>query len=240
MAELKNKESARRVGRRIGILLLVQAILAIPVFTEVGMLRSIIVAGFLENAAGSAVQIRVALLLLFVLGALTLVVAIEGLPLFRRYAERMALAFLALSILGMALEGTETHAIRTMLSTSLQYAKPDAPKEILQVVASTARSTWSSAHFTNLMLGHLKLFVLYVILFRSALVPRALAGFGIAASILSMTAAIRALLGYRFLYALIAPAGLCLIFLSIWLVIRGFAEREPVEGTLDQSSHRIG
>ena len=218
--------SAKTAGRVIGVLLLVQALLAIPVFTEFGMMHSVIAPRFLQNAAADALQIRIALLLLFVLGAITLVVAIEGLPIFRRHGERLALLFLALSAIGLANEAVETHAIRTMLSLSVQYAKPDAPRELLETLAATARSTWSSTHFTNLWLGHVKVLILFVILFRSALVPRALAGVGIAATILSNAGAIRGLLGYRFLYPTIAPAALCMITLAVWLIGKGFREHE--------------
>jgi hypothetical protein len=36
---------------------------------------------------------------------------------------------------------------------------------------------------------------------------------------------IRALLGYRFLYPMIAPTGLCILTLAVWLIVRGFDDR---------------
>lgn len=233
MSREERVSSNKRAGRIIGALLLVQAILAVPVFTEIGMMRAVFSSQFLAGAAASAIQIRIALLLLMVLGGITLAVAIEGLPIFRRHGERMALVFLALSVIGMAGEAAESHVVRSMLSMSIQYNKPGAQHDVLEALSKIARSAWASTHFTNLLMGHLKVFVLFLILFRSALVPRGLAAIGITATILSNVAAIRGLLGYRFLYPLIAPAGLCVIALAVWLVVKGFRESEqslqPVE-----------
>jgi hypothetical protein len=233
MSREERVSSNKRAGRIIGALLLVQAILAVPVFTEIGMMRAVISPQFLAGAAASAIQIRIALLLLMVLGGITLAVAIEGLPIFRRHGERMALVFLALSVIGMAGEAAESHVVRSMLSMSIQYNTPGAQHDVLEALSKIARSAWASTHFTNLLMGHLKVFVLFLILFRSALVPRGLAAIGITATILSNVAAIRGLLGYRFLYPLIAPAGLCVIALAVWLLVKGFRESEqslqPVE-----------
>ena len=68
--------STKRIGRLVGALFLIQALLAIPTYTEVGMMRSVIQKDFLANAAANATQIRVALLLTFVLTAMTLAAAL--------------------------------------------------------------------------------------------------------------------------------------------------------------------
>ncbi|HEV2708380.1 MAG TPA: DUF4386 domain-containing protein [Pyrinomonadaceae bacterium] len=217
--------SAKNIGRVVGLLFLAQALLAVPVYTEVGMMRSVIAPDFLTNAAGSAMQVRVAVLLTFVLSALTLAAALTAWPVLFRHSQRMALLFLSLCVVGVATQALEAAATRDMVSMSLLYAKPDAPKELFATLGALARSTWSSTHFVNLALGHLKAFVFYVIIYRFALVPRALGGVGIAATLLSMTAATMPLLGYSFSYLMIMPAGLMQLVLSLWLTFKGFAER---------------
>lgn len=217
--------SAKHAGRIIGFLFLAQMLLAIPVYTEVGWLRPIIAPGFLENAAGSALQIRLALLLVFVLAGLTLAIAIVALPIFRARSERMAILFVALGALGPAMQAMETHAVRAMLAMSLEYATPGAPRQILEAMAPIAKAAWRSAHFTNLMGGHLTIFVLYVILFRLALIPRAFAGVGIAVTILSTTAAALPLVGQPFSYFLVMPTGLTQLALIVLLLVRGFRDR---------------
>jgi hypothetical protein len=84
--------SAKIVGRIIGLALLIQLLLALPVYFV--WMRPVTGTGFLENAAASALQIRFALLVTFMLGAMTFTAAIMAMPVFRRYSERLALAFL--------------------------------------------------------------------------------------------------------------------------------------------------
>ena len=217
--------TAKSVGRIIGVLFLLQVLLAPPVYTQWGMMGSVTAPDFLVNAAGHAMQIRVAVLLTFVLSGLTLAAALMALPVFRRHSERMAFLFLAFSILGLATQVIESVATRDMLSLSLMYTKADAPKEFLETFGAVARSTWTSAHFVNLMLGHLKAFVFFVIIYRFALVPRVLGGIGMAATLLSTTAATMPLLGYRFSYLMIAPTALTQLALTLWLIVKGFEER---------------
>jgi hypothetical protein len=215
--------SAKSVGRIIGVMFLVQGLLAPPVYLR--LMRPVTIRDFLATAAGSALQIRVAVLLSFVLGGLTLAVAIAAMPVFRRHSERMALALLALSIVGCATLAVESIAIRNMLSVSQEYAKAGAANELVQTLGGMARSTWISAHFTNLMVAHGTGVVFYSILFRFALIPRALAAFGMAASLLSLTAVIMPLFGYRFVFLMLMPVGLSQLALILWLIVRGLDER---------------
>jgi hypothetical protein len=219
-------KTEKSVGRIIGILFLAQVLLAPPVYTEWGMLASVTAPDFLANAAGKAMQIRVGVYLTLVLSALTLAAALIALPVFRKYSERMAFLFLALSVVGLATQVIEGVVTRDLLSMSLMYAQANAPKEFLEPLGALTRSTWTSAHFINLMLGHLKVFVFFVIMFRFALVPRVLGGIGMAATLLSTTAATMPLFGYPFSYSLIAPTGLTQLVLTLWLIVKGFKERD--------------
>ena len=72
------------------------------------MMGSVFAPDFLTNAAASATQIRIAVLLLPVLSALTLAAAIVALPVFRRHSEGMALWFLALCIVGLVSQLVES------------------------------------------------------------------------------------------------------------------------------------
>jgi uncharacterized protein DUF4386 len=216
--------SAKSIGRVIGLMFLAQSLLAPVVYFR--LMRPVTAPGFLANAAGSSLRVRVAILFTFVLGALTLAIAVAAMPVFRRYSERMALAFLALSIVGLATLAVESIAIRTMLSLSQEYAKAGAANELFQTLGGIARSTWHGAHYTNLMVAHGTVFVLYGILFRFALVPRALAAFGMAATLLSITAVAMPLLGYRFAFLMLLPTALSHLALIPWLIVRGFGERQ--------------
>lgn len=45
---------------------------------------------------------------------------------------------------------------------SLMYATAGAPTEMLETVGAVLRSAWS-AHFTNLLVGHITMFTVFII-----------------------------------------------------------------------------
>jgi hypothetical protein len=217
--------SAKSVGRIIGILLLVQAAAGFVVnFVLMGPVMTV-PPGFLVNAAGSALQVRVAVLLGLATGALTVGIAIAAWPVFRRYSQTMALWFLALSVVGFSLLALENISVLTMLSLSQEYAKASATQELFQTIGLLVRSARTSAHYTNLLMTGAMVFVFYSVLWRFALVPRALAAFGLAAVMLQIIAVTMPLFGYRIVFLLILPLGLSQLTLALWLMAKGFEER---------------
>jgi hypothetical protein len=216
--------SAQSVGRIAGILLLAQIVAAF-LAQFVLLARVSAPPGFLANAAGSALQVRVSVLLWFVASALTLAVAITALPVFRRYSERMALLYLALSVLGLSTSASDNAAVLNMLSLSREYAPAGAGNELFQALGAMARSARYAAHYINLVVGGITAFVLVSILFRFALVPRSLAAFGLATFPFQITAVAMPLLGYRYQAVMLIPAALSLLALVLWLLAKGFEER---------------
>jgi len=218
--------SAKSIGRIVGILLLAQAVAAF-LAQFVLLARVSAPPGFLANAAGSALQVRVSVLLWFVASALTLAVAIATLPVFRQYSERMALLYLALSVLGLSTSAFDNVAVLNMLSLSQDYATAGAANELFQALGAMARSARYAAHYINLLVGGITAFVLVSILFRFALVPRALAALGLATFPAQITGVAMPLLGYRYQAVMLMPAALSLLALVLWLIVKGFEERQP-------------
>jgi hypothetical protein len=212
------------IGRIIGILLLVQLVgLMVPFI----LLMPIATSGFLENAAGIAVQIKIAVFHLFVNGAVTLGIAITAFPVLRDYSYRMALWFLALSIIWFSMQAVDNAHILSMLSLSQQYTAEGASNpELFQTLGEAVRATRRWAHYTELLVIDVWFFVLYSFLYRFALVPRLLAAFGLLTVILHTTGITLPLfLGYGSVTLMGVPLALSHIALALWLLIRGFAER---------------
>ncbi len=95
------------------------------------------------------------------------------------------------------------------------------------------RAAWRWAHYTHLLsvVGWMLLFC--GVLFRLALVPRALAAAGIVATLMQLGGiTLPVLLGYRVplppeVWGM--PLGLAYLCLSLWLIARGFAD-QPADG----------
>jgi hypothetical protein len=220
----------RNIGRLIGALFLTQMVVA-PV-VNFGLLGPAIMApaGFLPNAAAHALQLNLAVLLLLLTGALWIAIASVALPLLSQFSRTMAFAFLALATVtfsGVVVEGI---ALKSMLSLSQAYVSADAVNGGFEAMAAVVRSLRNSAHYSNLLVSGTALVVFYLILLRSVLIPRVLAGFGVATAVLLIAGAIIPLLGYPTVMLMFMPVGLGQLAVVLWLLAKGF-ERRPLPAT---------
>ena len=215
----------RRTGRTIGALLLVQIVVA-PLVNFVLLGPVFAAPGFLENAAGHWLQVSLGALLGLAMGAISLGIAIAAFPVFRRLNRTLALWFLALAAVSISLTAVESTTVMSLLSLSQAYAKADsADGELFQGLRVVVASARNWAHYIGLIVAGSMVFVMYAVLCRFTLVPRALAAFGMAAALLQIVAVTMPLFGHRIVFLMLLPLGLSHLALAAWLVAKGFAER---------------
>jgi hypothetical protein len=219
--------NAKNTGRVAGVLILVQGIGGY--LTNFGIIGPALAPpGFLVSAAPHALRVGISALLGIVAGAFATLIAITVWPIFKKYSERMALLFLAFAVAALALAVVENGRLMSLLSLSQAYAASGATDpaafEGLRGVVAAGRN-W--AHFTHLIVGGSTFFVLYATTFRFALIPRALAAFGMAAAALQVATVSLPLLGGHVIFPLLAPAGIANLALVLWLLVKGFADKEP-------------
>lgn len=221
--------SARRTSQIIGVMLL--AHLVTGLILPYVLLRPLSVppAGFLEAAAGMSSQVRLNVLVLFVGGAIPVGIAVAVWPLVRQRGYALRLWLLALAVVNLSLQVVENGHWLSMLSLSEAYAEAGAADAgRFQSLAIVVRSAWKWAHYSHIMVVVGWLFVLYGLLFRTAMVPRALAAMGLVATILQVTGiTLPVFLDYRMPYPALfgMPLGLVNLALASWLMAKGL--REP-------------
>jgi len=217
--------TARSAGRIAGALLIAQ--MTGGFVTNFVLLQPALdPPGFLVNAAAHAQRVGAAALLGMVTGALSLAIAITVLPVLRKFSERMTLTFLALSVAALSLSVVENAKVMSLLSLSQTYAAsngsdPAAFAGLRSVVA--ASRNW--AHFTQLIVGGSTFVVLFATLYRFALIPRALAGFALAAGALQIATVARPFFGAQVVFPLLAPAGIAYLLAAAWLLAKGFPDK---------------
>ena len=220
---------AKSFSRTIGVLLFVHLVagLTVPYI----LLRPLATStDFYASAAGISFQVRLAVLLLFVGGAVTVGIAIAALPVFRQYSGALALWLLALAVVNLSLQAVENAAWLSMLSLSQEYAKVGAAADagLFQGLGAVVHSAWKWAHYTHLLFMVSWIFVLYVMLYRSALIPRALAVIGLITAMLQITGiTLPQFLGYPSVMPVATgmPLGVSYLALILWLMVKGFEER---------------
>jgi hypothetical protein len=215
-------ENSKRVARTIAVLLLVQ--MACGPLVNFGLLGPVTRdPGFLANAAANAWQASLAAMLGLAMGGLFLAIAITAWPLFRRCSERMALGLIALAAVGCSLAAVESASVLSMLSLSQAYAKAGAADgTAFQALAIAVGSARKWAHYIHLIIEGCSIILMYGVLCRFALIPRALAAFGMFAALLLPVTVTISVFGHAFMFAMLVPLGLSQLALVAWLLLKGF------------------
>jgi Domain of unknown function (DUF4386) len=217
--------SPKSVGRIIGILLVLQlAGLTVPFILMLPLTRG--TSEFLVNAPAIAFQIKVAVFLLFTNCALTIGISIAAFPIFREYSHSMALLLVSASMIMFSLQAVDNAHLLSMLSLSRQYAQAGGQEELFRTLAVAVGAIRRWGHYTELLAIDGWIFVFYCLLYRSARVPRALAGFGLLTVTLHFTGiTLPLLLGYGSVTLMGATMALSHVALALWLMAKGFKER---------------
>lgn len=214
-----------RPGRLVGSLLFVQLAGLILPFVLLGPL-----AGgtptYLAAAAANAVQIKVAVALLFANCALTVVISVVVVRALRDRADALALLVLVASVIMFVQQSADSIYVLSMLSLGQRSAETGGSAEFLQAIAATLASTRRWAHVTELLAIDCWIALLYGLLLRSRAVPRALALFGLVTVGLHFTGVpVRMFVGLGPVLWMAASMAPSHVALASWLVVKGFEER---------------
>jgi hypothetical protein len=217
--------SAKRIGQIVGLLITVQLICGLLV--SFVLLRPLTEPpGFLENAAGSSLQLSAAVILWFVTGALSIAIAITAWPIFRRYSATMALWFLSLSVVTFSLFAVQNGTVMSMLSLSRAFAETGtADAALFEALGAMVSAAYVWAGNTSGLVAEATIFVFYCILHRFSLIPRALSAFGLVAVLLKITAITMLFFGLPFVLPMVLPMVVGYVALALWLMAKGFQER---------------
>jgi hypothetical protein len=226
--------AARRAGLIVGVVIIVQMICSALVnfVLEAPLFGA---PGFLVGAAAHARQIGLAALLGLITGALPLGIAITAWSIFARRSRTLAPWFAALAVVGLALAAVESASVMSLVSLSEAYTKATVGEreqlQMLRIVVASARN-W--VHYMGRILDGAAILVLYAVLYRLVLVPRALAGFGLVAATSMIAGVAMPFFGRGVVFPMLAPLGLSQLILAIWLMTRGFRDRpDPAQPPVD-------
>jgi Domain of unknown function (DUF4386) len=214
-------DAATRAGRIIGVLMILQMagsglvnfVLVGPVFDDPESLA---------NVASHSRQMGIAVLLGLTIQALWLGIAVTALPILLQRARTLMLWFVALAVVSIAVVVVENVDVMSIVSLGEGYARASAAEreqlETVQIVVASGRN-W--AHYLGRILDGCMAFVFYAALYRVALIPRALAGFGLVAAPLMVTGLAMPLFGRDVVFPMLAPLGLSQVTLALWLLTKG-------------------
>lgn len=215
-------------GRLLGLLLLLHLIVGLT--TPYIILRPL-GASLDASAVVNGPQVRFAVMLLFVGGALTIAIAVTGWSIFREHSFQLAAWLLALAITNFALQCVENAAWMSLLTFSQEYAKASAgDANLFHVTGIALRMNWKWVHYTHLLIMVSWIFMLGVTLWRAAVVPRTLALLVPLGSLLQMIGiTLPQFISYPSPAPMLMgmPLGFIYLAVAVWLMVRGNAQVKP-------------
>lgn len=219
-------KSAKNTGRTVGVLLLLQ--LACGLMLPFILWRPLIKGqpAFLTDAAVKAGQMRLGVFLSFVGAGLTLAIGINAFPVFRHYSYTLALWFLAACLISCTIDAVQNATVMSMLSLSDEYAKAGTTdRGVFQGLGMVVATTRRWVHYTQLLGFGAWIFLFYLSLLRSALIPQLLSGLGVVGILLQFTGVtLLGFLGYANVVQMAMPLFPIHVAAGLWLIVRGFKE----------------
>ncbi len=215
-------DDAGRAGRVVGALIIAQMIgsMVVNFVLEAPLFDA---PGFLVNAALHPRQLGLAAVTALITEALWIGVAVTAFSTFWQRSRTMALWFVALASVVLAVAVIENVGVMSMVSVSQAYAKVSGvEREQFQAVRVVVAAGRNWAHYMGRIVDGVTLFVFYAALYRFALVPRTIAGVGLVSVVLMVTSVSLPLFGREVIFPLLAPLGLTQLVLLVWLIAKGF------------------
>ena len=212
------------VGRRIGILLVVQFASALIVpFVLIDKLTKGYPA-YLESAAGSSASIRTGVAIAVFGAGMTLLLGVWMLPVLERHRRGAAAWFLAVCIVSAVLDLVQNASVLSMLAVTEQNAiAGGADAAVYHAWAAVAASLRRSTHIMQLVAVAGWMLSFYIMLFRFKLAPRALAALGVVGVLGQFTGVTFMMFqGYSPLTMLAVPLAPIHIATAAWLIRKGF------------------
>lgn len=214
-------------GRIVGALFLI----------PIGFLNNMVLIGpytfakdYLTVVAAHSPEIKLGMILGIIGGIISVSIAVLLLPIFRKHNESLAFAFLIFSVVHFTNIAIDNAAIQSLLTVSKQYANSGmADIDRFVALGAAAYDTRLWAHWMTILIPCVSLTLFFYVLFRYKLLPRfiTIPGLiGVAMMALSILLMIFDKGSYLWL---MAPFGLIMLVLSLWLVIKGF--NTPGKGT---------
>ncbi len=185
---------------------------------------------YLSAIASGSQGLIVSVVLGLFSGLASIVIASLLLPIFKKYSVSLAYIYLSFCVFASIAIAIDSISVLSLLDLSRLYVQDvTGDTTMLQLMGELLweRHWWT--HYLSLLVSCFPVFVLYLALYISRLIPRPISVFGMLAAILMFTEQMSSLFGHSISMDMLLPIGLVQLILPFWLMIRGF--RLPVEST---------
>ncbi|WP_272149278.1 DUF4386 domain-containing protein [Tenacibaculum aiptasiae] len=213
--------SNKAIGRIIGVLFLIIFASGVTAY-QVLQGPVLFSDNYLTSTSHNSNQIIISVLLLFLNGIISVIIAAVLLPVFKRYNTSLAFLYLAFSILSFIALAIDNINSLSLLEISLEYSKNrNDNATILNTLGSIFYKKHWWSHYLSLLISCFPVFILYYNLFISKLVPEIISIVGIIAVLLMFIEMLFSIFGQSISMNMLLPIGLIQLVLPLWLIFKG-------------------
>ena len=214
-------KSNKKTGRLVGLLFLLIFATGITVyqFLQGPVLFS---DDFLTITSVNSNEIIISILLLFLSGITSVVIAAILVPIFKKYSITLAFLYLAFSILSFIAISIDNMSVLSILELSQEYTKNGTDNsDILNTLGSVFYKKHWWTHYLSLLISCFPVFILYYTLYLSKLILKIITIVGIIAVILMFIEILFSIFGHSISMNMLLPIGLIQLILPLWLIFKG-------------------
>ena len=177
---------------------------------------------FLISTSDKSNEIIISILLLFLSGITSVVIATILLPIFKKHNVTLAFLYLALCILSFIAISMDNISVLSILELSLEHRRNGSDhSDVFNTLGHVFYKNHWWTHYLSLLISCFPVFILYYTLYRSKLVPRVISVAGIIAVVLMFTEILFSILGHGISMNMLLPIGLIQLILPLWLIVKG-------------------
>ena len=216
--------SLKRDGRIAGLLFLFNFIAGVTVY-QILQGSVLISEDFLTLAAEHSNDLILSVLLGMASGIASVSISVILFPIFKKHRLQLAVLYVAFCVIYFGAVMIDNFGVLALLEVSKEYVKSGQASALLPIGEIFSEAHWWT-HYLSLITSCLPAFVLYLTLFVSKLIPRAISVFGLFAVVLMLVELLSSIFGQSLSMNLMLPMGLVQLTLILWLLIKSFKEMD--------------
>jgi len=216
----------RKIARTTGILFLTGTVTGILPTLFIG--SNLDAPDYLTRISANGNQIMIGALFALIAAFVSGSIAISLYPVLKKYNEALALASVGFRLIEAVFYIVGIIGLLALLLLSQEFVKAGSPEaSSFQLLGTLALATRNWAGFVfGVSAFSLGALMYYVVMYQSQLIPRWLSGWGVIATILTLTAALLMMFGEKplspLMTLLVLPIFLQEIVIAVWLIVKGF------------------
>ncbi|WP_411030426.1 DUF4386 domain-containing protein [Spongiimicrobium sp. 3-5] len=218
-------QTTKNTGRLLGLLFLATVIAgatgtALRGFPEADANTTDFLIGVIENTG----QMKLAIALDILSSAVGVLIALFLFPYIKQYGHRLAMGYTGIAFVNFAIITVSNIIHVTLLSVGSDFDAVGATGSHFTTLASILYDAYYWTHFLILMLYSIGGSVLYYFLFKTQLVPRWLAAWGLLASAIVFTGGALQLADIGVPFWFFIQNGIFILTFTGWLLAMGFSK----------------